>query len=724
MEEKEALSSLPLTPAIPVNDIATPSDQAFLQAAAIFQHVLAEKPIRHQYVHYEKKTDIASLPESGDKTTAQQALQLVFSTLKYQDLLEEMMMDSRFHTSQHIPSDLLPLAMVMLCNFRDRSFMPREGSTNGEEPQQEVRDLECRLRKCKTKLAASLARCRVKHGLRSASGFLPQPVRSKQQQARRIPCYAWVSTYKTSVEEVCEKLRLSGMSEVDHIEEVSESTFSRDPFCEDTLVLPQNLLTSLHLNHLIADHMLNVQDRSTCLAASALRPLLPDKADVLVAGSFSALTVAHVATMAVASSSNVLVCSADHTASQLNDLQELLKQMDVKNVRLLPDAFFSLNEWDFSIEHLKVIMVFPQCSLSALCDPVDTIFNEHGDWNLLQDLSRGSVSQSKIKKLTIQQAKLLAHALTFPQVQNILYCTRSVYSEENEKLVNSVLEKIRTPSKLLPFRVNEPIFPEDSQSGDMTSNKYFRLEPSPLTNGCFLACLCRQADPTKVETVQEVLARAAAKGLLDRLFPGQEKVKKKKSKTNPMGNLDQDEDKVEGQGKKEGTEGGRKKGLKKRLKRKIKPNHIKVVPKQYSAGHKKRKKKATKQTHRKRRIIKRKTRKFPRLTLALISSSKPYQHIFPAATKQESPTSSPKKDPNPARKMGQHTQAKKATKSLTGQAEGPVRSYMEEMANIRASTSQVLTSPLTYSILNSERKPEAVCLTAEAKMRMDAATRQ
>ncbi|XP_077426869.1 putative methyltransferase NSUN7 [Vanacampus margaritifer] len=716
MEDKEALISLPPAPPLP-------SDQAFLQAAAIFQHLRTEKPLRHQFVHYEKKKDTLSLPESGDKTTEQQALQLAFSTLTYQDLLEEIMMDSRFHTSQHIPHDLLPLTMVMLCDFRDRSFTPRERSPNEEDkPQQVVRDLESKLHKyvrneavtsdnpkirlkstctcvrirCKTKLAASLARCRVKHGLRSASRILSEPVRSKQQQARLLPLYAWVNTLRSSVKEVCEELRLSGMSEVDHVAEVSESAFGRDPLCVDTLILPRKLPASMQLRHLTATHTLNVQDRSVCLVASALRPLLFDSADVLVAGSISALTVARVATtVAAAFSGSVLVCGGDHNTSQLKDIQELLKQMDVKNVRILPDAFFSLDEWDSAIEHLKVIMVFPQCSLSALSDPVDTIHREHGDWNLLQDLSRGLVSQSNINKLTTQQAILLARALIFPQVQTVLYCTRSVYEEENEQLVNRVLEKTHTPSKLLPFRVNGRIFPEDTQSEDAAGCKFFRLEPSPVTNGCFVARLSRQADPTKVETVQEVLARAAAKGLLDGLFPATGK--KSKSKKNPVGHSEgEDKGEREVKGDEEGKEGRRKK----KRKRKIKPKHGKVVSKQPSTDHKKeRKKKVTTQTHGKRRKCK--ARKIPRLTLALISSSKPFNHVLAAAAERESTAASAKKDPSPARQTGTNTQTKKATKTPASQTGSPMRSYMEELAS-RVDIESDLVCSLTCSSLNSE----------------------
>lgn len=67
------------------------------------------------------------------------------------------------------------------------------------------------------------------------------------------------------------------------------------------------------------------------MAVSALRPLLFDKGDVLVAGSFSATTVAHVCVAAAARSGRVLVCGADHAAAQLEEMQELLVRMDIKS---------------------------------------------------------------------------------------------------------------------------------------------------------------------------------------------------------------------------------------------------------------------------------------------------------------------------------------------------------------------------------------------------------
>ncbi|XP_062243587.1 putative methyltransferase NSUN7 isoform X2 [Platichthys flesus] len=628
-----------------VNDKAPPpSDQAYLQAAVVFQQLREEKPGPLQPLRYGKKTD-TPLPEGGDKPTQRRAFQLAFNTLKYQDLLEDIITDSCFHTSQQISADLLPLAMVMLFDFQDRKFTMREQtSTELEEPLQEVRELERNLYKRKTKLAASLARCRVRLNLQSVSCFLSDPVRTKQHRANRLPLFAWVNTLKSSVEEVCEALQVAGLCEAEDLTDLKDLAFCRDSLCPDTLVFSWQLVARLQHSSLTAAHVLNIQDRSVCVAVSVLRPLLFDNGDVLVVGSFSAVTVAHVAVVASARSGRVLLCGADHTSSQLEDIQGLLGDMDIKNVRILSEAFSGLSEWDASVQRLKVIMVLPQCSSSALNDPVPTIHSEHGKWDLLSDLSHGSVAQRKIHMMAAQQARLLAHTLTFPKVQTVVYCSRSVYPEENEQLVKRVLNKTHTHPKLLPFRVNGPIFPVDSESGDATESKFFRLEPSQVTNGCFVARLSRQADPTMVETVQDVLARAAAKGLLGGILPEQLKTGKKgksrKSRESGERGLPEEE---RGEGEVKGTEeeeegkreedGGKRRGVKGR-KRKLKQGQKQSkAPADTKQQTKSPKKKPTKkkgnQSHPTKRPSKSKQRRFPRLTLTLMSSEKTSNQLSP-----------------------------------------------------------------------------------------------
>lgn len=56
----------------------------------------------------------------------------------------------------------------------------------------------------------------------------------------------------------------------------------------------------------------------------------------------------------------------------------LMPFMSNVDVRVLSEAFLGLDEWDAAVQRLKVIIVLPQCSSSALNDPVPTIHSEHG----------------------------------------------------------------------------------------------------------------------------------------------------------------------------------------------------------------------------------------------------------------------------------------------------------------------------------------------------------
>ena len=67
------------------------------------------------------------------------------------------------------------------------------------------------------------------------------------------------------------------------------------------------------------------------MAVSVLRPLLFENGDVLVVGSFSALTVAHIAASAAVRSARVLVCGADHTSAWGEEIQDLLTEMGIKS---------------------------------------------------------------------------------------------------------------------------------------------------------------------------------------------------------------------------------------------------------------------------------------------------------------------------------------------------------------------------------------------------------
>ncbi|KAG7313950.1 hypothetical protein KOW79_022446 [Hemibagrus wyckioides] len=499
-------------------------DCVYAQAADAFRASCVEKNLDYRVVHY------ASIPhpaagDTGRKRNTKQdevwAYELAFNTLKFQALLEDVLIDSCFQATQQLPDDLLALAMVMLYDLQDRKFLPRELMTGDEdESVDEVRLVEDSLFRSRTKLAASLARFRIKQDLVCIDDLLPKSVKEMHQRKHKLPTCAWVNTLKSSVDEVCMTLKTQGFIQVDPHTHLEGSVFCKDAHCPDVLLFPNRARELLAKTTLLMDHTLIIQEKSRNLAVCALRPLLAQNTDILIAGSFSAHTVAHVGVQASVFSNHVYVCGLPADSTHREDLQATLSRIGCKNVRLLPEHFAELSEGDSRLQKVRVVLLLPRCTASALADPVAHIINEDGDRKLLWDLSQGTVSDTKLESLTRKQIQDLSHALTFPRVQGVVYCTCSVYEEENELVVKRALRNAAIRSKLRPFRI--------ASTGWMDNERFFRLQASGLGDGCFLCVLKRE----ETESVQDILERAAAKGLLNGLaLP--EKVKKPKAKDTP-----------------------------------------------------------------------------------------------------------------------------------------------------------------------------------------------
>ncbi|XP_018601674.2 putative methyltransferase NSUN7 [Scleropages formosus] len=501
-------------------------DRVYLLAAAVFKKMCPEKATSQKAaISYGKKVE-RCVPHARDEGAQRQAYELAFNALKYQDLLEDMLVDSCFYPSHPLPDDLMSLAVVMLYDFQERKFLPRSGlGCELEEKLEDVRKAESCLLRFKTKLAASLARCRVKLDLVNIDWILPEVVRTKQERATSLPLYAWVNTLKTSLEDVCDVLKRAGISQAESLSQLETPAFCLDPHCRDVLVFSPKLRTSLYETDLLSEHKLVVQDKCCSLVSSAVLGTLEEGSDVLVAGPTSAFTVAHLAVLATPLFGKVFYCAGYLSPIQREEVQETLSHMECSNVQLIPESFSDLSPSDPRLQNTRVILLMPQCSMSAISNPVEFILHENGDTELLQDLSQGTISPERLDLLAAGQTQDLTHAQKFAKVQAVVYCTSSSYPEENEDVVRRVLGRKMENSKLRPFRLSPPDLGTFAGERD-AEEKFFKLEPSKESNGCFLAVLIRE--PEKKEMAEGILEKAAAKGLLDGLVQTQPAKKKKR----------------------------------------------------------------------------------------------------------------------------------------------------------------------------------------------------
>ncbi|XP_061786172.1 putative methyltransferase NSUN7 [Nerophis lumbriciformis] len=487
------------------------SDKVYLLASAIFQNHHREKPASRQLVKYGKERGLL-LPHV-EPEMRRPAYELAFNALKYQELLEDIITDSGSVLSHLIPDDQMSLFAVMLYDLQDRKFLPHK--KRRATSIQEVRDVQQSLLRCKTKLEASLARYRIKHGLTSVHCILPESVRGKQERANRLMLYAWLNTLRSSLDQVQSVLKGAGLSQVGSVEQLEGQTFCQDPHCDDVLVFPAWVKATLESTKLLQDHKLILQDKSCCLTPNAAIPLLPEEGDVLLVGRFSGFTVSHTALLMrhkCKDKSKVFACVSHLTAAQKEALLQVIADTGCKNVKLLPEVFQSLTSGDKRLSRVRLILLTPSCSMSAVSNPLEFMLQENRDTDLLQDLSHGSVAQSRMDALIAQQKDDIHHALKFPQVLAVVYATCSSHPEENEELVIRAVKEAQLTFQQ-EWRLKPPNLRNkqassnspDQAEGPEIKDSFFRLDPSEQNNGFFLAVLVRES--TLQEPPQDVPAQ-------------------------------------------------------------------------------------------------------------------------------------------------------------------------------------------------------------------------
>uniref|UniRef100_A0A672QGL6 NOL1/NOP2/NSUN 5/7 ferredoxin-like domain-containing protein n=1 Tax=Sinocyclocheilus grahami TaxID=75366 RepID=A0A672QGL6_SINGR len=443
-------------------------DRVYRHAAAIFQSTHLEKPPTHRIISYGRRSEVR-LPVAKDEASRRSAYQLAFNTLKSVLSLSVSLQ----------PDDSMSLVAVMLTDLMDRKFLPRPPAANQEEEEvKAVQEVEACLLRFRTKLVASLARCRIKHELLTLENMVPEQIRHREERATLLPLYGWINTLRSSLEEVSEVLHTSGFSCVKSVGQLKGQTFCKDLHCHDLLAFPSSVKNDLTNSRLLSDSRLIIQDKSCCVGPWALWPLLADGGDVLMSGCFSAQTVAHVSAVAAAASAHTH--TETHTSQSDARGQNSLESLDVSDARL---------------QKISVVFLMPACSLSAVSNPVDYIMQENRGTHThtLIILNIHAEHQSHVIVLDRFQTRG-----SFPQVRAVLYSTCSVHPEENEEVLKTVLSQTQeNHSTAPPYRLSSPsllqdsIIEDDEETEEMKA-RFFRLEASDRSNGCFLALLTRE----------------------------------------------------------------------------------------------------------------------------------------------------------------------------------------------------------------------------------------
>ncbi|NXO26666.1 NSUN7 methyltransferase, partial [Cisticola juncidis] len=232
-------------------------DSIYVNAAKIFQGIRNEKSKNRNLVQYGDNPE-SPVMAFKDEHSRRVSYELAFNALKYQELLEEVLLDSKVYPCYSIPDELTSLLVVMLYDLQDRKFQKRKIFAE-EELVAEIQEIGHYLYSYKTKLAAALARCRIKYDALSIDYFVPETVSKQEKRTSALPVCFWINTLKISLEDVIRDLEMKGFTKVESVSDFDHYTYAVDQHCHDVLVFPSSLKEELLNLDLFADCKLLLQ---------------------------------------------------------------------------------------------------------------------------------------------------------------------------------------------------------------------------------------------------------------------------------------------------------------------------------------------------------------------------------------------------------------------------------------------------------------------------------
>ncbi|XP_020592171.1 probable 28S rRNA (cytosine-C(5))-methyltransferase [Phalaenopsis equestris] len=253
-----------------------------------------------------------------------------------------------------------------------------------------------------------------------------------------------------------------------------------DGLVPDVLVLPGG--TDLHNHRLVLDGSLFLQGKASSMVAVALCPKPGWK--VLDACAAPGNKTSHLAAL-MKGKGKIIACEINK--KRLIHLDDTIKRSGALNIEIIHRDFLDINDSEPSFSKIRAILLDPSCSGSGTStERLDYLLPSYST----DHKDEAAANSSRVKKLAAFQKKALAHALSFPAVERVVYSTCSIHQTENEDVINAVLPlatslgfKLATPFPQWPLR-GLPIFDG--------AERLLRTDPSQDTEGFFIALFVRK----------------------------------------------------------------------------------------------------------------------------------------------------------------------------------------------------------------------------------------
>lgn len=502
-----------------------PPDEVFLAAAEKFaswaakEEVTEEHPIKYLRGLSEKE-DFDALSTSNKRIV----LDLAFSAYRFLNRLEEILIDSGFSDGAPIPDELNSLAVVMLFELTQRRFIIRGTRSKAAlgPRMEEVEEVERHLDKYAVKLAASLARLRIRESSLSLADTMPDEISKSEKNRVNARIFAWPNKFNPhQIELELDARKVEFQKGEDLTQELI--SFDTDSFerIESSDLIGQNKIilcdsSSLLLSQIIQNYsnngltLSNGEDAFNILHAGGTYNSLPALCHEVYKTGLVLQREANQKRFLFGNSENsansnedvpvekpkLLICAKRVNHEILN--QKLLDLGINENLFKLIPPLSTIAPNDKILMHVKMCVVEPECSLTLASDPIQYLLVE-GKGTDENDKRLEAIAQGQLRPQEGMTTILQSAVSNLPIASVVVYLTRSDLSEENEGVIQGIKKNGFSLSNVpieLPLEIAK------------STGKFLRVPKSDTGSGFFCCCLTRNQTDPKI-----ALKKSALKGL-------------------------------------------------------------------------------------------------------------------------------------------------------------------------------------------------------------------
>ncbi|XP_047004611.1 putative methyltransferase NSUN7 [Schistocerca americana] len=424
-----------------------------------------------------------------DEEDMRRVYALIYDVFRYKSVMDQALTDvSFFQLNPHLRGQRSQV-WLLLFDLWQRDFKAREPAPL--LAQAGLADAEAALWAAHVRLAAALARMRIKHRAPRLELLLPPHLRDHRVVAIDSAFVsAWLNPFRTRDKVPLQLLEEAGLRPLAVGEfHLTRDTFTADGACPRVILFHPDRRADLAQSRVVRDYQLILQDRTFCLGPSAMARTLRKlelRGSVAQTHINSARTTAYLAAL-LSDDDSVHKLLAFGAGDRKEEYEAYLRALGVQNVEVHAESFVeaaaqhtasaraaeedtetavsedivnlsgdsaaltaSEEMWSASgdegpLSSVVAVLATPPSTYSGVADPVELACSRGGDLSVLQlltDSDAGSAARGRVAAILDEQRQTLLRAMSRPQIQVVLYETHSIVAAENSDMVSRLVREV------------------------------------------------------------------------------------------------------------------------------------------------------------------------------------------------------------------------------------------------------------------------------------------